>query len=163
VNDSQDGEALRILAEARLLEPTAWPLAQMQSEILRRTQGPEAALPVIQEFAQKNWWQYPAFLALGKLRAQQGDGAAALAALEHASRLDIRETEALNLITRIQMRARNLPAALAVQQRAVSRQPHEPSQYVLVSEVLMEMGRTREAAEARETALALQQQGRDSA
>lgn len=159
----RDEDALRILSEARSMEPKVWQLAQMESEILRRTRGPEAALPVIEEFAKQNWWQYAAYLALGKLKAQQGDGPAALAALTHASRLDIRETQALNLTARIQLRANNLPAALRVQQRAVGRQPDEPSQYILFSEVLTQMGRTEQAAEARETARRLEQQGRQSA
>jgi Flp pilus assembly protein TadD len=163
VEEKRENDALRVLAEARLLEPSAWPLAKMQAELLRRMHGPEAALPVIQEFADKNWWHYSAFLALGKLRAQQGDSVTAVEVLTHASRLDIRETEALNLIARIQLGAGNLPAAFAVQRRAVSRQPDEPSQHELLSDVLKQMGRTKEAGEARETAVALQRQVQDSA
>ena len=162
VSEGRDDEALRILANARETEPKVWALAQMQSEIVRRTSGPEAALPIIQEFADANWWQYSAFLALGKLKAQQGDANAALHALAHASRLDIRETEALNLMTRIELRAQNLRGALASQKRAVSRQPDQPSQYRLYSEVLMQMGRTEQADEAVETAKALEEQGRSS-
>ena len=162
VSEGKDDEALRVLANARELEPKVWPLAQMQSEIIRRTQGPEAALPLIQEFADANWWQYSAFLAIGKLKAQQGDAPAALRALAHASRLDIRETEALNLITRIELRAQNLSGALASQKRAVSRQPDQPSQYRLYAEVLMQMGRTEQANEAVKTADSLEQQGRSS-
>jgi len=154
---------LQILSNAREAEPKVWQLAQMQCEILRRTRGPEAALPIIEEFAKNNWWQYPAYLALGKLKAQQGDTEAALAALSHASRLDIRETQALNLTARIQLRANNLPAAFGVQRRAVSRQPDQPSQYILFSEVLTQMGRTEQAAEAREAARRLEEQGRQSA
>lgn len=162
-NGGRDDEALRVLEEARAMEPKVWQLAQMQSEIVRRTQGPEAALPIVQDFAERNWWQYSAYLALGKLKAQQGDGAAALAALKHASRLDIRETEALNLIVRMELRAKNFPAALAVQRRAVTRQPDEPSQHMLFSEVLTQMGRNDEARRARETAESLQQTARASA
>lgn len=161
-SEGRDDEALRILANAREMEPKVWQLAQMQSEVVRRTQGPEAALPIIQEFADANWWQYSAFLALGKLKAQQGDAEAALKALAHASRLDIRETEALNLMTRIELRAQNLRGALASQKRAVSRQPDQPSQHRLYSEVLMQMGRTEQAHEAVETAKALEEQGRGS-
>ena len=163
LNDNREAEALRVLSEARAAEPKVWQLAQMQTEIIRRTQGPEAALPIVQDFADRNWWQYSAFLALGKLKAQQGDGPAALAALKHASRLDIRETEALNLIVRMEMRAKNLTAAHAMQRRAVSRQPEEPSQHMLFSEVLTEMGRTEEARRARETAESLRKTARASA
>jgi len=163
IQQHRDGDALRLLAATRQLEPEVWALAALQAEILRRTKGPEAALPVIQRFADSNWWQYSAFLALGKLKAQQGDAAAALTALTHASRLDIHETEALNLATRIELRAKNFAAALSAQQRAISRQPDKPSQYLLFSEVLMQMGRTEQAQEAREKARSIERQGQGSA
>jgi len=152
-------EALRVLAAARELEPMMWPLAELQCEIIRQTQGPEAALPIVEEFTKAYWWQYPAFLALGKVKARHGDVPSAIAALTHASRLDVHETDALNLIARIQLRAKNLPAALGAQRRAVARQPYEPSQYILFSEVLLEMGRTEQAHEAREKARQLEEQG----
>jgi Flp pilus assembly protein TadD len=117
----------------------------------------------MKKFAVDHWWQYPAFLALGKLQAQQGDATAALSALSHASRLDIHDTEALNLVTRIEMRAKNFTAAFDTQQRAISRQPDKPSQYLLFSEVLMQMGRTEQARAAREKARLIERQGRDSA
>ena len=156
VAEGRDEDALRMLSEARKLEPRVWQLAQMESEVLRRTRGPEAALPVIQQFADANWWQYSAYLALGKVKAQQGDAAGALAALNHASRLDIRETEALNLIARIEMRADNPAAALRAQSRAVARQPDQPSQYILFGEVLKRAGREVQAEKALETAKALE-------
>lgn len=144
--------ALALLVETRKRFHEEWPLVAFESEIVRKNRGPDAAVALVEKFAQANWWQYPAFLALGKLKAQQGDGAGALAALRHACRLDIRETEALNLMTRIEMRAENFPAALVAQERAVSRQPGEPSQYLLYSEVLLQMGRTEQAQKALETA-----------
>ena len=163
VEQHRDSEALRLLSVARRIDPTVWALVALQAETLRRTQGPEGALPVIQKFADDNWWQYSAFLALGKLKAQQGDAAAALSALTHASRLDIHETEALNLVTRIQLGQKNFAAALGAQQRAISRQPDRPSQYLLFSEVLMQMGRTEQAQEALEKARLIERQGRASA
>ncbi len=153
----QSEEALRVLAVATAAEPKVWPLAKMQAEILQKEGRVQSASQIIQDFADRNWWQYPAYLALGKLKAQQGDGPGALAALRHACRLDIRETEALNLMARIEMRAENLPAALAAQERAVSRQPDEPSQYILYSEVLLQMGRTEQAQKARATAARLKE------
>ena len=142
-SDFQAGQfepALKLLTEARKLYPEAWPLVQLESEIVRKQHGPGAALPLVEKFATDNWWHYQAFLSLGKLKAQQNDTAGALAALQHACLLDIRETEALNLMTRIELAAKNGPAALLAQERALSRQPDEPSQYLLYSEVLLQMG-----------------------
>jgi predicted Zn-dependent protease len=159
----RDEEALNVLAAARAQNPKIWLLAELQAETLRRTRGPEAAIPIIQAFADENWWQYSAHLALGRLKAQHGDTPGALAALGHACKLDVRETEALNLMARIQLRVQNVPAALAAQQRAVGRQPNQPSQYLLYSEVLTQMGRLEQARRALETARLLQQQARTSA
>ena len=155
----REEEALRVLADARLRHPKAWPVARMEVELLRRTRGPEAALPIAQQFTDRNWWHYSAFLALGKLKAQQGDPSGALAALRHASRLDVRETEALNLMTRIELNRGHLESALGAQRRALSRQPDRPSQYLLFSEVLMQMGRTEQAEQALEQARSLQRTG----
>lgn len=157
INAHQNTEALRVLEAARSTEPNVWPLAKAQADLLQKEGRPEQALQVVEKFAERNWWQYPAYLALGKLKAQLGDGVGAVAALRHACRLDIRETEALNLVTRIEMRAANFPQALAAQERAVSRQPDKPSQYMLYSEVLMEMGRTEQARKALETAKRLKE------
>ena len=155
LDQHQHEEALRVLAVGRSAEPKIWPLAKMQAEILQQEDRSEAALQIVQEFANRSWWQYPAYVALGKLKAQRGDGPGALEALRHACRLDIRETEALNLIVRIEIRANNLPAALLAQERALSRQPDEPSQYLLYSELLVQMGRPDQAQAARETAARL--------
>ena len=159
IGNGREEEALRVLAEARSRHPKAWPVAEMEVELLRRTRGPEAALPIAQQFAERNWWHYSAFLALGKLKAQQGDVAAALTALRHASRLDVRETEALNLTARIELNRGHLEAALGAQRRALSRQPDRPSQYLLFSEVLKQMGRIEQAEEALEQARSLQRTG----
>ena len=150
--DKRWDAALVVLVEAQKLNPEAWPLVRLQSEILRQQQGPKVAIPLVEKFAQDNWWDYRAYLALGKLKAQNNDVPGALAALKHACRLDIRETEALNFMTRLELMSKNLPAALLTQERAVSRQPDEPSQYLLYSEVLRQMGRTEQAEQALETA-----------
>jgi tetratricopeptide (TPR) repeat protein len=159
MDHNRSEEALRVLAATRAAHPHIWPVAEMEVEILRRTRGPEVAMPIVQQFTDRTWWQYPAFVALGKLKAQAGDADGAIAALRHASLLDIRETEALNLITRIELNKGNLEMAFAAQKRAVSRQPDRPSQHVLFSEVLTQMGRTKQAQQALDRAKSLQEQG----
>ena len=159
VDNGREEEALLLLASTRSRHPDVWAVAEMEVELLRRRRGPAAALPIAQNFTDKTWWQYSAFLSLGKLKAQQGDVAGALAALRHASRLDIRETEALNLMARIELNRGHLEAALNAQRRALSRQPNRPSQYLLFSEVLTQMGRTEQAEEALEQARSLQRTG----
>jgi Flp pilus assembly protein TadD len=102
----------------------------------------------VEEFASRNWWHYEAALALGRLYAQRGDVASAETALIRASRLDIREVEALNLIAIIRWRQNRLEEACATQRRAVARQPDEPQQYMLLASFLQELGRADEVRAA---------------
>ena len=103
---------------------------------------------MIEDFAHNNWWHYRAWSAYGRLLAEKGDADRAAEALRHASWLDIHETSALNMIALIQMRQNRLQDACRTQRRAVARQPDEPKQYLLLSEILNKMGRPDEARSA---------------
>ena len=137
--------ALAVLERARKIYPEVWELISLESEIVRLTRGPDAALRFIEQFAAKNWWHYQAALALGRLYAQKGDADLATSTLQRASRLDVHETEALRLIANVRLRQHQFGEALSSQKRAVARQPDEPRQYVLLSDILMKMGRDAEA------------------
>ena len=52
---------------------------------------------------------------------------------------------ALRLIAQMRLRQNRLDEAFQAQRRAVARQPDEPRQYVLLSDILEKMGRTAEA------------------
>ena len=140
-----DGSALAILEGARKDYPDVWELISFESEILRKTQGPDAAQRLVEDFARANWWHYGAALALGRLYAQKGDVDLADAALRRASWLDVHETEALRLIVLMRLRQNRLDEACRTQRRAVARQPDEPRQYILLSDILEKMGRGAEA------------------
>ncbi|MEY2491745.1 MAG: protein O-mannosyl-transferase [Verrucomicrobiota bacterium] len=141
--------AIAILERARTDYPQVWDLISLESELVRRTQGPQPALRLVEEFAQANWWHQAAALAEGKLYAENNDLKLALRALRRAALLDVHDTEALNIITKICLREHRLDEAVSAQRRAVARQPDEPSQYLLLSDVLDEMGRTADANAAR--------------
>jgi protein O-mannosyl-transferase len=143
-----DPGAIAVLEEARRQYPNTWDLISAESELLRENDKTEAALELIQEFAQNNWWHYRAWGGYGRLLAQKGDAEAAVVALRHASWLDIHETTALNLIALILMRENRLDEACRTQRRAVARQPDEPRQYLLLSNILDKMGRIDEARAA---------------
>jgi Flp pilus assembly protein TadD len=117
----------------------------LESEILRKTQGPDAAQCLVEDFARAKWWHYGAALALGRLYAQKGEVDLADAALRRASWLDVHETEALRLIVRMRLRQNRLDEAFRTQRRAVARQPDDPRQYILLSDILEKMGRGAEA------------------
>ena len=143
-----DQAALTILGDARATYPGVWDLIKLESELRRQLEGPAAALPLIQQFARKNWWHYGAALALGHLYAQENDSERAEVELRLASRLDVHDAESLRLIALIRLNQHRLEDAFQFQRRAIARQPDQPSQYVLLSNILEQMGRRDEAQAA---------------
>ncbi len=143
--EKRDNEALAILEKARVDYPQIWEIISLESEILREVRGPDAALQTVENFAHENWWHYGAALALGRLYAEKGDAERAEAALRHASWLDVHDAEALRLIVLMRLRQNRFNDAFQTQQRAVARQPDEPRQYILLSNILEKMGRSEEA------------------
>ncbi len=137
--------ALKTLAQARADYPEIWEVTSLESEYLRESKRSGEALKLVANFARNHWWHYRASLALGRLHAEMGDPERAVTALQHASRLDVHEVDALNLIAHMRLRQNRLADACQAQKRAVSRQPDAPSQYLLLSDILGRMGQTAEA------------------
>lgn len=140
--------AISVLEDARRQYPGTWELISFEAELLRKSPGPSAAIAIVEEFAKQNWWHAGAALALGRLYAEKGDVQSAEASLRHASWLDVHDAQALNLLARIRFRENRFADAWKVQRRAVARQPDEPRQYLLLSQILSRMGRDAEAHEA---------------
>ena len=140
--------ALALIERARGQYPNTWELISFESELLRELHGPAAALPSIEAFARDNWWHAGAAIAKGKLYSELGRYTEAESAFRHASWLDLGAVEALNLITLLNLRQNRLDVAIAAQRRAVARQPDQPRQYLLLSDVLEKMGRHQEAQAA---------------
>ncbi|MDQ6765049.1 MAG: tetratricopeptide repeat protein, partial [Verrucomicrobiota bacterium] len=137
--------ALDILAEARCDYPDVWPLIALESEALRKTRGPAAALPAVQDYARRYWWHLPSQMALGKLYWEEGDLAQAEATFRLATRLDVHDVSALNMTALISVNQTRFEEACVMQRRAIARQPDEPRQYLILSDILVKMGRSEEA------------------
>jgi Flp pilus assembly protein TadD len=58
------------------------------------------------------------------------------------------DVKALNFLAEMRMRENRLDEACAAQRRAVARQPDQPRQYTLLSNILDKMGRGDEARAA---------------
>ena len=159
--DKKDAEALAIAEKARHDYPGVWEIIRFESDLLRQTKGPDSAIPLVDAFARDNWWHYGAAIALGRLYAEKGDVPRAEAALRHASWLDVHDAEALSLIASISLRQKRFEEAYQAQRRAVARQPDQPRQYVLLSDILEKMGRTGEARDALAEVARLKAIGRD--
>jgi protein O-mannosyl-transferase len=140
--------ALDVLQKARIDYPQTWEVIAYESELYRRQNQLAQAIELVRPYAEKTWWHYTSWMALGRLYAENGDVDLAERTLRHASWLDVRATDPLNLIALMQMRQNRLPDAFASQRRAVARQPEQPRQYVLLSDILNRMGRADEARAA---------------
>jgi tetratricopeptide (TPR) repeat protein len=140
--------ALEVLAKARRDYPGVWRLISLESELLRKAHGPDAALGPVEEFARNNWWHIEAEIALGKLYAEKNDVAKAEAAFHRASLLDVHDVTALNQTALLRVNQHRFEEAYALQRRAIARQPDEPRQYLILSDILEKMGRGVEARAA---------------
>lgn len=138
-------DAINILETAHRNYPEIWELISYESELLRTENKLDQAIALVRPFTENNWWHFGAAMALGRLDTEKNNDDLAEVALHRASWLDINDTQALNLIAKIRLSQNRLNEACAVQRRAVSRQPDEPRQYLLLSNILARMGRDDEA------------------
>lgn len=161
-NDRDFAAALAVLQKARAAFPGTWPLIKLESEVLQAVQRNDEALVLVQEFSRANWWHAPAAITLGRIHLEAGRFVEAAAALRHASRLDVHDAESLNLLALVDVRRDRLQDACATQRRAVSRQPDQPRQYLLLADILGKMGRANEAKAALAQVSRLQIAVRDS-
>jgi len=141
-----DSAALAVLEQARADYPHIWEIISFEAEVLRQTQGPEAALKIVSGFVQDNWWHSKAVIARGRLLSEEGKTEEAIRDFRFASWLDVNGTEALNAIAGLRVRQNRFEDAYAVQRRALARQPDQPRQYLLLSDILEKLGRHEEAA-----------------
>ena len=140
--------AMKLLEQARLDYPETWEVIRAQAEGFRLAKQGDAAARLVEDFARKNWWHYEASVALGRLYLERGDPERATAAWRHASWLDVHDAEALNLMAGIRLRQNRLDEAFKIQRRAIARQPDQPRQYRMLSDILTRMGRADEARAA---------------
>jgi tetratricopeptide (TPR) repeat protein len=144
--------AIAVLERARADYPEVWELISLESELLRRTEGPLPALRLIENYTRQNWWHHAGWLAEGRLYAENNDVARSTRALRYAALLDVHDVQALDLLAAILVRQNQLEQACVIQRRAVARQPNQPRQYLLLAQILDKMGRTSEAQNARDDA-----------
>ena len=116
--------------------------------MIREIEGPARALPVVESFVREHWWHAGASITLGGLFLEMGDLLQAEKAFRHASILDVHDAAALNLMALLSVQQNKLEDACKTQRRAVARQPDQPRQYLLLSDILSKMGRSDEARAA---------------
>lgn len=146
--EKDDVAAFAILERARADYPGNWELISLQAQIIRQIEGPAGALPVVRDFVRGHWWHAGASITLGGLFLELGDLPQAEETFRRASMLDVHDAEALNLMALVSVRQGKLEEACKIQRRAVAREPDQPRQYLLLSDILSKMGRGDEARAA---------------
>jgi protein O-mannosyl-transferase len=152
LKDGRAEEALALALEWRVRFPKTWELAAMESmalENLGRTA--EAAAPVA-EFCREQWWHRTAQMQDAALKLKAGLLDEAVASLERAARLDVRDPVPHMEIARIEA-GRNQPgkAADAVNE-SIARAPDSAEPRLLLAGILGQFHQTKEAAAAMEEA-----------
>jgi tetratricopeptide (TPR) repeat protein len=155
-----DAEALAILDRARLDYPGTWELISFEAELLREISGPAGALSIVHEFTREHWWHCGASIALGRIYSEMGEVAKAEEAFRQASWLDVHDAEALDLMALLSVRQNKFEDAVRTQRRAVARQPDQPTQYLLLADILQKMGREEEARQTLEEVSRLESMAR---
>jgi len=150
--EGRSTEALALLREWRPRHPDTWELPAYEASILRETQGPRAALSVVDEYARAHWWHFSSQIGLASLQRECGDFSAALATARRAQRLDIRGAAAFDEAARIEMALGRPADALESVAEAVARDPRNPDYLDLFSAVLRQLGRQSEALAVRRKA-----------
>jgi Flp pilus assembly protein TadD len=145
--EKDDVAAFSILERARRDYPGNWELISFQAQMIHEIEGPAGALPVVKNFVREHWWHAGASITLGGLFLEMGDLPQAEENFRHASILDVHDPEALNLIVLLDVRQNKLEDACRTQRRAVTRQPDQPRQYLILADILTRMGRVDEARE----------------
>jgi tetratricopeptide (TPR) repeat protein len=147
-NAHEPAAAVAIVDDALRRYPNVWDLEQYRSEIIQVSQGPNAALPDVLAFADRNWWHIDSRLALSRLHLAAGNYSAALADCREAATLDIHAAGPFEQAARAEIMERNLPEALDAQATAISRGPARPDQYMMLSAILKEMNQPEQATAA---------------
>ncbi len=146
--EKKAAEALSILDDAIARTPDIWELVSFKAEVIQETEGPAAAIAVVQPFAASRWWHYDSQLELGKLLALSGDQTGAASALDLASRLDIHASEPFGILARAELKNGRAAEAYETQLRAMKRAPEQATDYLFLAAILHELNRQPEAREA---------------
>jgi len=147
--------ALALVREWKLANPDTWELAGFEANVLRESEGPRAALAVVEKYARAHWWHLPSQLGMASLQRETGDFAPALTTARNAQRLDIRGAAAFEEAAKCEISLGRLSDALESQAVAVGRAPKNAACLEFFSAILHRLGRDGEAMAAHRRAEAL--------
>jgi tetratricopeptide (TPR) repeat protein len=146
--EGRSAEALALVREWIPSNPHTWELVGFEANVLRETQGPHAALAVVEKYAFAHWWHLPSQLGMASLQREAGDYALALKTARNAQRLDIRGATAFDETAKCQASLGRLQEALESEAVAVARARENPAYLEFFAALLHQLGREAEAQAA---------------
>jgi tetratricopeptide (TPR) repeat protein len=153
--EGRSAEALALVREWKPANPHTWELRGFEANVLRETEGPRAALAVVEDYARAHWWHLPSQIGMASLQRETGDFALALATARDAQRLDIRSANAFDEAAKCEVSLGKFSDALESQAIAVARAPGNAAYLDFFSVILRQLGRDAEAAAVHRKAVTL--------
>jgi tetratricopeptide (TPR) repeat protein len=144
--EGRSAEALALVREWKPANPHTWELRGFEANVLRETEGPRAALAVVEKYARAHWWHLPSQIGMASLQRETGDFALALVTARNAQRLDIRSAGAFDEAAKCEVSLGRFSDALESQAVAVARAPGNAAYLDFFSAILRQLGRDAEAA-----------------
>lgn len=141
-------ESLALLDDALKRFPGVWEITAAKARELQQLGRSGDATKVVKAYADAHWWYYPAFVTLAQVEVGNGQTDAALADFHHAALLDIHASEPYNKIARVYFGIGRFQEACDAQQKAIRRDPNQPTQYIYLSAIFDAMNRKDESAAA---------------
>lgn len=153
--EGRTAEALALVREWKPANPHTWELRGFEANVLLETEGPRAALTVVEEYARAHWWHLQSQIGMAALQREMGDFALALVTARNAQRLDIRGAAAFDEAAKCEVSLGRFSDALDSQAVAVARAPGNPAYLDFFAAILRQLGRDAEAAAVHRKAAAL--------
>ena len=135
-----------LFASAVRRHPDSWELVEFGTNDFLSKGDSTQALALVRHYAATHWWHEPSHYALGRVEADRGDSAAALADWAEAARLDVYDAGSPSAAATLYLKENRLAEAHDWQAMAVRRQPDSPRQRMLFAEVLRRQGNAAEAS-----------------
>lgn len=140
----QNEQAAKLLDAALVTAPNVWELTRLRASLCSL----DAARALISQFVERQWWHYSAHIELGRLQLAHDQPEAAAQSWTKAAWLDLRADEPYRLLAQLRLQQNRPDLALAAQLRALKRNPHQPSQYLVLAKIYDQLGKSGMAAEA---------------
>ncbi len=147
--ENSDAETTLSRLEADFAKlPHAWELVEIKARLLCQLGRLPEAETVVRTFHATHSWHYLATMLLAEMAEEREDFTRAEALYRAAGRLDVHEVASRRARAMLLLREQHPEAARQLAQEAISRQPGQALNYLVLAQALTALGRSQEAAAA---------------